>query len=52
MPDTFFQPRHGQALTMIGGSDCPHCHTAALADFVAATDSQIQACGLEPGDYE
>ena len=52
IPDTFFQPQHGPALTVIDGVDCPHCHTAALAGFVAATDPQIQACGLEPGDYE
>lgn len=52
IPDTFFQPRHGQALTMIARPDWPQRHTAALAHFVAATASQIQACGLKPGDYE
>ena len=49
IPDTFFQPRRGRALAVIERPNCPNCHSAALADVVAATDSQIQACGLESG---
>lgn len=51
VPDMFFQPQPGPALSVIHGVDCPHCQAATLASFVPATDSQIQACGLEPEDY-